>query len=577
MLLWYVVAHLAVAHEKHKSSIVKELHSREHNKDVENQLIRSLLVWNRDLTPRDRLQKFCTITSNPFAFLRGTNHQYFRDMRRFEEMNPRLKKYRVLTWIQGDLHVDNYGAFETASGDIAYNINDFDEAVIADFQYDLWRFTISLLLSLDARKFSSSQTNNLIEEFLYGYLDEVALAADGFQRTTFTANTVTPPMATFLRKAQRSNNRKKMLDKWAPRDASTGHRRFNYEKSKGKLSQPSSGILRLFKGEGIREYYASLTVISRAKMPFAHLAIKDVAERNLAGTGSLGAGRYYILVEGPTKNEDDDVILDVKEQGRPAPFYYLGNAFMRDYIKNFGDNDAVRHNVGLLSLLREADPFLGYFRQPKMNDTYSVRQRSPWKKTIDFHNYKYADILLLVNQYGQIIGADHTKAANAKITRINNTFTGNYCPFNFAAKMQKNLNLVASVPQRAQRSKEVDEFIATVKSVTYAYANRTRADFKIFRDFAHENLDLTQCNVVDPKANGDDATEKSRSTDNRELPDADLIVFASGDRVDRVDAYFGIATLLLAYIAGVSSMAVLCFVCGRNREPDEDAMYYLSA
>ena len=56
-----------------------------------------------------------------------------------------------------------------------------------------------------------------------------------------------------------------------------------------------------------------------SRIPITAFTLKDVAKRELAGTGSLGSGRYYVLIEGVGQPGDvnDDVILDFKEQDRP--------------------------------------------------------------------------------------------------------------------------------------------------------------------------------------------------------------------------------------------------------------------
>lgn len=69
---------------------------------------------------------------------------------------------------------------------------------------------------------------------------------------------------------------------------------------------------------GLSEYKAMLNEkFTEKEAPFE---VKDIAKRIKAGTGSLGSSRYYILLEGLTSLPDDDLILDMKEQGKP-PLY----------------------------------------------------------------------------------------------------------------------------------------------------------------------------------------------------------------------------------------------------------------
>lgn len=46
---------------------------------------------------------------------------------------------------------------------------------------------------------------------------------------------------------------------------------------------------------------------------YGYFYIKDIARRLDAGIGSQGVERYYVLIEGPSKSNDDDLILDLKQ------------------------------------------------------------------------------------------------------------------------------------------------------------------------------------------------------------------------------------------------------------------------
>ena len=48
------------------------------------------------------------------------------------------------TWLQGDSHVYNMGAFKHQGEDVCFGFDDFDDSLVADYQYDIWRFTVAL-------------------------------------------------------------------------------------------------------------------------------------------------------------------------------------------------------------------------------------------------------------------------------------------------------------------------------------------------------------------------------------------------------------------------------------------------
>ena len=49
-------------------------------------------------------------------------------------------------WIHGDLHVENFGTYLNSDGRLVFDVNDFDEAYIGHFTWDLQRFAASLAL-----------------------------------------------------------------------------------------------------------------------------------------------------------------------------------------------------------------------------------------------------------------------------------------------------------------------------------------------------------------------------------------------------------------------------------------------
>src|SRR3990170_1132013 len=69
----------------------------------------------------------------------------------FEELIERLDDPWVddatsRVWIQGDLHAENYGTYMDSAGVLVFDVNDFDEAYLGHFTWDLRRMAGSLAL-----------------------------------------------------------------------------------------------------------------------------------------------------------------------------------------------------------------------------------------------------------------------------------------------------------------------------------------------------------------------------------------------------------------------------------------------
>ncbi|NJN44984.1 MAG: DUF2252 family protein [Anaerolineae bacterium] len=75
------------------------------------------------------------------------------------------------------MHAENFGAFTNDEGRVVYSVNDFDEAIYADYQFDVWRMAISLGLVTDG-VFSRPDQARIIARFARAYLDMLAKYAE---------------------------------------------------------------------------------------------------------------------------------------------------------------------------------------------------------------------------------------------------------------------------------------------------------------------------------------------------------------------------------------------------------------
>ena len=67
------------------------------------------------------------MASDPFYFFRGTAHLFYEDLVNTEAALPG----QPLTWVCGDLHIENFGSYKGDNRLVYFDINDFDEANLA--------------------------------------------------------------------------------------------------------------------------------------------------------------------------------------------------------------------------------------------------------------------------------------------------------------------------------------------------------------------------------------------------------------------------------------------------------------
>ena len=79
--------------------------------------------------------KFRKMAADPFAFYRGSACLFYADMTTAKDAWADDRTSRV--WIHGDLHAENFGTYMNSHGRMVFDVNDFDEAYIGHFSWDL--------------------------------------------------------------------------------------------------------------------------------------------------------------------------------------------------------------------------------------------------------------------------------------------------------------------------------------------------------------------------------------------------------------------------------------------------------
>lgn len=360
--------------------------------------IKAIIHWNRNLIPRDRAAKFAKMRASPLAFYRGTNHLFwaaFADdarLRQFGHEGTRI-------WIQGDLHAFNYGAYHNDDEEIVYGLNDFDEALIADYQYDLWRMAASLVLIARENELGGqSEASMAITAFCETYLD--VLAGEAQVSDPQTEQGAYGRLDEFLEDTARSLDREKMLKQWTA--MRKGERRFDLDNGKLEAldTQEREAVIHAMQG-----YRQSLS--GGLDYDPDYFRIKDIARRILAGNGSLGTPRYYLLIAG-ARGDDNERILDVKRQDTPTACRFLDAAHRTAYRQAYTD-DAARHTRAMKALCRDTDDHLGHMSM--LGAHYSVRERSPFKATFPLKELSSAERLQKLSaQWGHLLALSHARA-----------------------------------------------------------------------------------------------------------------------------------------------------------------------
>src|SRR3954447_20836447 len=115
--------------------------------------------------------KYRKMAFDPFTFYRGTAALFYADVTARDDAWVDERSGRI--WIHGDLHAENFGTYMDSDGRLIFDVNDFDEAYIGHFTWDLQRFAASLALLGWRKALPEQDVRELVGRYLHGYLDQV--------------------------------------------------------------------------------------------------------------------------------------------------------------------------------------------------------------------------------------------------------------------------------------------------------------------------------------------------------------------------------------------------------------------
>lgn len=245
--------------------------------------------FNQGRDPERLALKYQLMRQSAFAFLRGTCHLFY-------ERLPREPVFRQapVTWVCGDLHFQNFGSYKGDNRLVFFDMNDFDEAVLAPCTWDLVRFLASILVGTRNIAVPRRDALKLCREFLDAYRSALVQG-----KARWVERETADGLVRELLDRLRNRARPEYLDTRTTRQAKVRRLRVD-----GKKALPAS--------DKQRERVTAFMRRFAAKRPNpSFYEVIDVARR-IAGTGSLGVDRFVILVEGKG-SPDANYLLDLKQ------------------------------------------------------------------------------------------------------------------------------------------------------------------------------------------------------------------------------------------------------------------------
>jgi uncharacterized protein (DUF2252 family) len=343
--------------------------------------------------PRAFRRKFRKMAADPFAFYRGSACLFYDDVVRLPDRWADERTGRV--WIQGDLHAANYGTYMNDAGYLVFDVNDFDEAYVGPFTWDLRRMAASLALLGFGKALSDATIAAMIATYARAYVAQVRAFASGDRDEEFqlTLETTDGALRDVLL-AARLETRVALLEGLT---AIEGHeRRFLEGPGVRRLDDDETGRV-------LAAYADYLQTIPEAKrQQSVSYEVKDVVGRSGFGIGSAGLPAYNLLIEGRTQALENDVVLSMKQGNVAAPSRVVDDERLRSAFAHPGHRTAVSQRA----LQAHADPWLGWCELHGTGQV--VAELSPYAADIAWDGVSEPDeILPLLRYLGQATAKVH--------------------------------------------------------------------------------------------------------------------------------------------------------------------------
>jgi uncharacterized protein (DUF2252 family) len=393
--------------------------------------------------------KFRKMAADPFAFYRGSACLFYADMREFDDRWADERTSRV--WIHGDLHMENFGTYMNSEGVLTFDVNDFDEAYVGHFSWDLRRFAASLALMGWQKALPEDALRELAGDYLRAYIEQVGVYVEQERDDAHALHldTAKGHILDVLRTA-RSATRIALLEALTELDGD--ERRF---RRGGGTREPEDDerdrVMQAF-----ASYLETIPPDKRERRAIFY-DVKDVVGKSGFGIGSAGLAAYNFLIEGRDQAHENDVILTMKQGNVAAASRVVHDRAVRDYFEHEGHRTVISQRA----LQQHTDPLLGYTTLDGVG--YVVADLSPYEADLDWSDItEPEEISPVVADLGR---------ATAKIHCISDSDSDEDL-VEFSTE-----SAIAAVLDGAR-----DAFVEDITGFGIDYAQRARLDHALFVD-----------------------------------------------------------------------------------------------
>jgi uncharacterized protein (DUF2252 family) len=348
-----------------------------------------LTAFNKNRSPDMVKLKYKAMSANVFSFYRGTCHLFYEDLAKANALQN-----SPVTWICGDLHIENFGSFKGNNRQVYFDLNDFDEALLAPAAWEVVRMITSILIAFDDPAFKDDDAKKIAELFLNAYSSTIKngkaisidpRTADGIVRTFLTS---------VEKRKQKELLKKRTL------------------KKKGKLTLLLDTDRHFEIDKSLKKELTTFIndFMKTTKYNSYDFVVQDCIFR-IAGTGSVGVKRYMFLLKS-TNTKNKYLLLGMKQAMPSSLEPYVG-------IDQPRWQSEAERVIAIQTRMQNVSPAL---LSPALfkGDSYVVKQMQPTEDKINFELLKdrYDDINKVIVDMGVLAASSQLRSSGRQGSTI---------------------------------------------------------------------------------------------------------------------------------------------------------------
>jgi uncharacterized protein (DUF2252 family) len=250
-----------------------------------------ITVFNESRIPKMRPLKYRLMQENAFRFFRGTCHLFYEDLAAAEGFPP-----GPLGWICGDLHLENFGSYRSDNNQVYFDLNDFDEAILAPVTWEVARLVTSIFVGFGSLGIEPRRAEKMAKLYLKSYAATLLSGKADYIEATMASGIICDFLTGVAKRKQRI-----ILDKKA-----------SLQKKRVQMitDNPKHFKLPRETKRALMDHVTSWLKVDEHS-PYNYKVVDAVFR--LAGTGSIGVERYAFLLKSVNETGFKYILLDMKE------------------------------------------------------------------------------------------------------------------------------------------------------------------------------------------------------------------------------------------------------------------------